>query len=591
MKNRQGSLYLQELTYMREKMKLTAAERPHLTDLLNHSGDPDIERLLEGFALLTSGVRNKTEDNFPEVSQETLRRIWPHTLHPIPPSTIIQFTPRHGQHQGALDIPLGTPVSTAIDQQVMTFRTHRDLHIEPIIVLDKRIEKTQAHSNIILTLRKTGSAPAVWDGGKLSFFMGTDPARAAQLSFWLDWHIQNICLRTQEKEQKLKSSDFTGWAANLNQVLLPTKNNEFAFLQQITEYYCLPHVFDFIEFDTGNDRDLVLNSDGTFELIFRLDGGLPLDDLGDAFQLGCVPAIHLEMMTSPPITLEADKARYPLPLPEGVTLFHLHDIQTAKQPGNPASQRKTGAEAEKPRGNTHQFEFIEQFDTRWGSDCIYIQPLVSADLLGRIQNTLRFIGTNGKDAYDLSPQSVSAHFYGYHSKAMALGVGEVALTQESVPAHLRAHNITPVSPDYPPMIIGRDDWSLINIMNMPPFMLFHTEGLKALLHLFNCYTEHDRALSRRMQRAVDSILHLDAKWDGRLRRGSAGVIYGHYLHLRLDPDCFANPGFMYQFCRLISQLMACFISQNTFVMLKTYCRNETEPLWEFPHLEGLRSPM
>ncbi|PHM26637.1 type VI secretion system baseplate subunit TssF [Xenorhabdus ehlersii] len=43
MKNNKESLYLQELAYLREKMKLAAAENPHLAKFLEHPNDPDIQ--------------------------------------------------------------------------------------------------------------------------------------------------------------------------------------------------------------------------------------------------------------------------------------------------------------------------------------------------------------------------------------------------------------------------------------------------------------------------------------------------------------------------------------------------------------------
>ncbi|MEQ1966515.1 type VI secretion system baseplate subunit TssF [Xenorhabdus nematophila] len=96
MKNNKESLYLQELAYLREKMKLVAAENPHLAQFLDQPNDPDIQRVLEGVALLSSNVRSTVEDEFPQVAHEILGRIWPHPLRPVPLTTIMQFTPHQG---------------------------------------------------------------------------------------------------------------------------------------------------------------------------------------------------------------------------------------------------------------------------------------------------------------------------------------------------------------------------------------------------------------------------------------------------------------------------------------------------------------
>ncbi|CDG20279.1 protein of unknown function [Xenorhabdus poinarii G6] len=113
MKNWKASLYLQELAWLREKMKLAAKEHPHLAAFLDNPYDPDIQRLMKGFSLLTSNVLYTVEDEFPQITHEMLDRIWPHTLRPVPPTTIIQFTPNQGIYQGAVDIPQEAPVTTA----------------------------------------------------------------------------------------------------------------------------------------------------------------------------------------------------------------------------------------------------------------------------------------------------------------------------------------------------------------------------------------------------------------------------------------------------------------------------------------------
>ncbi|WP_306414910.1 type VI secretion system baseplate subunit TssF, partial [Xenorhabdus cabanillasii] len=212
--------------------------------------------MLEGFAFLSSNLRSKIGDTYPEVSHETLARTWPHTLRPVPPTTIIQFTPHQGIHQGAVNIPKGTPVTAAEGEQNLRFHTCRDLPVEPFVVRDKQIQKTREYSDIVLTLHRTGNVSPCWSGRTLHFFLGTDKNRAAQLSLWLDMHIDDFYLRTAEGETRLRNSYSAGWGANFQHTLLPTEKLPFARLQQMTEYYCLPHVFNFITFNINEQSEL-----------------------------------------------------------------------------------------------------------------------------------------------------------------------------------------------------------------------------------------------------------------------------------------------------------------------------------------------
>ncbi|MCP9270226.1 type VI secretion system baseplate subunit TssF [Xenorhabdus sp. XENO-1] len=125
MKNNKESLYLQERAYLRELAQCVVKESPYLADFLMSSHDPDIERVFEAFALLISNVRDKLEDEFPEITHSILSRIWPLALCPIPPTTIVQFTPTEDEHQGTTDIPISTSVSASLNGQLLDFKTCR----------------------------------------------------------------------------------------------------------------------------------------------------------------------------------------------------------------------------------------------------------------------------------------------------------------------------------------------------------------------------------------------------------------------------------------------------------------------------------
>ncbi len=57
-----------ELDYLRQLGRDAAIERPHLAAFLSEQGsDPDVERLLEGFAFLTGNLREKIRRPVPGV--------------------------------------------------------------------------------------------------------------------------------------------------------------------------------------------------------------------------------------------------------------------------------------------------------------------------------------------------------------------------------------------------------------------------------------------------------------------------------------------------------------------------------------------
>ncbi|WP_350304318.1 type VI secretion system baseplate subunit TssF, partial [Photorhabdus viridis] len=76
--------YREALSQIKHDMRHAAQEHPHLAPFTAESGDPDILRVLEGFALLAAGLQQKINDAFPEVVNPILRNVWPIPLHPIP---------------------------------------------------------------------------------------------------------------------------------------------------------------------------------------------------------------------------------------------------------------------------------------------------------------------------------------------------------------------------------------------------------------------------------------------------------------------------------------------------------------------------
>ncbi|PHM46108.1 hypothetical protein Xmau_00504 [Xenorhabdus mauleonii] len=585
MKNNQESMYLQERAYLRELAQRVAKDSPHLADFLFAAHDPDIERVFEAFALLMANLRHKIEDDFPEITHGILSRIWPTALSPIPPTTIMQFQPIDGEHQGTLDIPAGTPVSADVHGQLLTFKTCRPLHIEPLIVRDRAVKKTGTHSEIVLTLCQTGISSPVWQSGALSFFLGTDNAKAAQLSLWLDEHICEMRIRTQDEQRTLRGFPY-GWHNLFDTPILPMEKRTYAGLQLLMEYYALPHLSNFVTVDIRDScRAVPLNADGSFELIFRFDGELPLEDINEAFRLGCVPAIHLETLTSQPLLLDKGNHRYPLSLGESVQLYRLHDIQVVQQP-----------DETQQRGSPYRYLPIDQFTPSTPElaeagepDTFYYLFQRERDLLGTLTNRLHFFDLRGKPAGHLPALRVAGDFLGYHTQACTLKPGDITVTQEGSPAHLNVHNILPVSDDYPALLQGNAGWSLLSCLSSPPVLLFATDSLKQFLRLFDAYPELNRPLSRHIRRHIDGIVRVEEHLTDRMKRGRP--VRGHGVGLTLNPDCYANAGEMYRFCRLVHEAMACFISQSTFVKLDVSTPDTRGTLWAFREVYGARREM
>ena len=50
-------------------------------------------RLIEGFALIAARIRQKLDDEFPELTDSLLGALYPHMLAPFPSASIARFSP------------------------------------------------------------------------------------------------------------------------------------------------------------------------------------------------------------------------------------------------------------------------------------------------------------------------------------------------------------------------------------------------------------------------------------------------------------------------------------------------------------------
>ena len=85
-----------EMRYLREAGEEFARAHPDRAAALNldkaGARDPYVERLFEGFAFLMGRLREKLDDDLPELTGGLVSMIWPHYLRTIPSLSIVEFT-------------------------------------------------------------------------------------------------------------------------------------------------------------------------------------------------------------------------------------------------------------------------------------------------------------------------------------------------------------------------------------------------------------------------------------------------------------------------------------------------------------------
>ena len=159
------------------------------------SADPDVERLLEGVAFLTALLREKLEDEFPEVIHELVHLIWPHYLRPMPSAAIVAFSPRPTLKQ-TMTIPAGIQVaSVPIDGTSCLFKTCYAVEMHPLSLVEASYtEASGKPPSIKLRLELMGPALDDWQPSSLRFFLSGDFSSATDLYLLLQNHLKQILI-------------------------------------------------------------------------------------------------------------------------------------------------------------------------------------------------------------------------------------------------------------------------------------------------------------------------------------------------------------------------------------------------------------
>ncbi|MGL4552062.1 MAG: type VI secretion system baseplate subunit TssF, partial [Gemmataceae bacterium] len=142
------SNYERELTHVRELAKQFAQAYPRIASRLrvgdDETKDPHVERLIQAFAFLTGRVRQKLDDEFPELTESVLGVLYPHYQAPVPSMGIVQFHLAAEQAESPLGYQVKAPAAVEtppIDGTPCKFRSVYPTHLWPVVVESAKLSR------------------------------------------------------------------------------------------------------------------------------------------------------------------------------------------------------------------------------------------------------------------------------------------------------------------------------------------------------------------------------------------------------------------------------------------------------------------
>lgn len=590
--------YREELDYLRQLGKLLAQEKPYLARFLaEKEGDPDVERLLEAFAFLSGGLRQKLEDEFPEFTHGIIRMLWPNYLRPVPSMTVIEHTPEN---------TLKTPVKVSRDELIATrsnlsgasvhtgaltdagwesvpachFTLARDTWLQPLQLVDVRNNSTLKEGIIEVDfIIDTGVSPGSLDLNKITFWLGNDDDYTRhQLYLWFSERLMDAELVAGERSVPLPDLWLKAAGFARDDALLPWPKNVHNGYRVLQEYFCYPEgLFFFHLCDVAPLPDDF--PAGAFTLRLRFNQPLPVDIKlrRSSLRLHCTPAVNLFVHHAEPVRPDGSAAQYPLRAshqqPDAYDIFRVKSVSSKTAGSDTSKAHRLWPEFE---SFNHQIEYSRQ------REVVYWHHRTKTSLFHRgLDHAIAFVHADGEvpEAAKMKGEVITTALVCTNRMLPArLHAGDICVAIGKNPAVASFSNITrPTRPLYP-VTDGDMHWSLISSMNLNYLSLLDRDVLVQILRTFDLPGIHHPQQARLSRQKLDAIKTMETRPVDRLFKGVP--IRGLATTLWIDPAPFVCEGEVYLLGTVLSQFFSLYASINAFHCLKII-NTESQEAWEW----------
>ncbi|MFM5210740.1 type VI secretion system baseplate subunit TssF [Aeromonas hydrophila] len=557
-----------ELAFLRLQGREFADAYPELTRFLSEQNtDPDVERLLEGFAFLTGNLRAKIEDEFPELTHGLLNMLWPNYLRPVPSMTIMQFSVIPGAIAQPALVRQGCQLdSLPLDEVACHFQTCHDTWVYPADIRHIAAQSGNDLSTISLDIALHAPLPlSELQLDKLRFFLGGDSYTAYELYFWLSNQLSHIELEIDGKRFRQEAKALKSVGFERDDALLPYPNNVYSGYRILQEFFCFPESFLFFELSGGEwpKQPLPVSE---FKVHFCFDRPLPaeLKIRPDSFMLNCVPAINLFQHDSEPVNLNGRQAEYPLKASyrhaDSFEIFSVDQVEGWVE-GNLGRSRGTPRIYQPFESFQHQIERAKQRLALYYR--VRVKEAVSGD---GFEHSLSFVRGDETTTVELDESISVTLTCTNRSRAARLKVGSVCVPTGSSPSFATFRNLIRPTRPLRPALDGSLHWTLISNLSLNYVSLLRRDALVQVLRTYDFPALHDKQAEQASRKRLAGIEEIETKPVDRLVRGMP--VRGLKSVLSIRQSAFGSEGELYLFSTVLAHFFSLYASVNAFHLLE-----------------------
>ncbi|WP_032080844.1 type VI secretion system baseplate subunit TssF [Vibrio fluvialis] len=561
----QDKYFREELAFLKEQGREFTEIHPQLSRFLHgRTTDPDVERLLEGFAFLTARLREKVEDEFPELTHSIINMLWPNYLRPVPSMSVVAFTPDKSVSEKQT-ITRGTQLdSKPVFGTKCHFRTCRDVALYPLHCLDANAEHTREATTIKLAMKMNGDI-SIGDAelGDLRFYLGGDKYSSQMLYLWLNRYLDKVTVEVNGAVFTLPRNTFATVGFKSDESLLPYPTNVYEGYRILQEYLSFPEAFHFFDLK-GLGQALPKSVHGEFTLHIHLSKTLPADVRvrKDNFQLYCTPVINLFEHDADPIDLNGRKSEYRIVpssrYPAHYEVFSVDSV-VGWQDNSQAGQRVRGEKRVYSSFESFQHE-VERVRHR---QALYYRTRIKESIRGDgFDSFVSFIRGDETLSVDVD-EAVSIKLTCTNRLLpLELGIGDICEPTDTSPPYATFRNITVPSQSLRPVLDGSLLWTLISNLSLNYLSLLSKDALSCVLRAYDFRALVDRQAERVARLRMDGISKIESQPVDKMLRGLP--VRGLQSTLYIDQAGFGSEGDLYLFGTVLSHFFALYASINSF---------------------------
>ncbi len=594
--------YEAEMRYLRESGKEFARAHPDRARMLNldrvGERDPYVERLHEGFAFLTARLRQKLDDELPELTEGLVSLLWPHYLRMIPSLSIVELVPRGEKLQKTICVPEGVAVraspitlpprpgaeGTTPRSVQCQYRTTQPVQLQPLTLTHAAPEvRHDGRSVIRIGFDIHGSArhPET-DLSRLRFFLNADLPMAFAMHFALTRQVDSIHWRIPQLRgaelQPLDGVTIEPAGFSTEERLWPKADTAFSGYQLLLEYFTFREKFLFVDLvglDVGRLPDGVTH----FELEIVLQQAYPSDQrfATEHLRMYCTPVINLFELEGEPIRVNHHETAYRVvPASARDDNVEIYSVDTV-------------AAFDHLQANRYEYVPFSTFRHRGGmlrheAPERYFHTRVRPGIGGLHETWLVLGGQAWETLLDLPEENLSLQVTATNGMLPRKGLRESSIDELAgdTPNVAGVRNLVASTlPLYPPTS-DRFQWRVLSHLAPNFLSMMNAEVLRGALALYDWTGDE---LNRRR---LAGILWVAQELIEEVSGGS--VERGVLIEVTLDSHAFAGEGDVMLFGELLHRFFALYADINLYTKLAIVSLpSQTRTVW--PRSKAQRAPL